>query len=138
MVKGIVKCSSNCSNPDNDIFTLGPGTWNISEQNRMLSPDDLEINGYYIISPIMGAADISVGPLDGQFASVVSYRTVGGAAPYPSPTIIKYNGMTVGGVPGPYEFTDSKGFNFATGFPDQNSDDYFVRISTTSHLITSS
>ena len=32
MVKGIVKCSSNCSNPDNDIFSLGAGRWNISEQ----------------------------------------------------------------------------------------------------------
>ena len=58
MVKGVVKCSSNCSNPElsgtgeKDIFTLGPGTWNISAPLLGLLPPisegDFDDGGYYI------------------------------------------------------------------------------------------
>ena len=106
MVKGVVKCSSNCSNPELsgtvDIFSLGTGTWNISAQNLITYPEGLVQDGYYINTTISveEPADIVVHN-DPNFLTNVRYQ-------WSSPTIYQYKKVVTDGSI-TYEFKDSMG-----------------------------
>ena len=148
MVKGVVKCSSNCSNPELpgtvDIFTgLGPGTWNISAQNRVIA-NNLIIDEYYILSPIepqvaTGLSYINVHD-ETPFASTVIYLTNF------SSTIFRYKGSYMDGIAlGDdhilYEFvavTSESGYFYAADGDGSRDGNYFVSIATTGvHVPTS-
>ena len=96
MVKGVVKCSSNCSNPELpgtvDIFTgLGTGTWNISAVSWAVKANELITGEYYIISPLNPADNHTGAPLNyikvhsnELNASTVIYADSANALPTPA------------------------------------------------------
>ena len=113
MVKGVVKCSSNCSNPELsgtvDIFSLGTGTWNISAQNLINYPEDLVQDGYYINTTISveEPADIVVHN-DPNFLTNVRYQQS-------RATIYQYKKVVVTNGSNNYEFKDSMGSETIAG-----------------------
>ena len=106
MVKGVVKCSSNCSV---DIFSLGTGTWNISAQNLINYPEDLVQDGYYINTTISveEPADIVVHN-DPNFLTNVRYQQS-------RATIYQYKKVVVTNGSNNYEFKDSMGSETIAG-----------------------
>ena len=153
MVKGIVKCSSNCSNPElsgtavkdifeldpgtavKDIFELDPGTWNISAQSRV-DPSKLIKNDYYIISPldhgiVAGLNYIKVHD-EAIYADTVIYDVTMDvtALNTPEPTIYRFDlfgddGYDLGEDSKMYEFKDSKdnSVSFYAGEGEKDGDD---------------